>query len=241
MHKSKSNLLAMLDLNRWAVVLLCLLLATDLAFIILHLIYSYTSLLALDKLIPANVFSLETDRGYSELFQYIKEYWIALLLGVLALRNRSLLYLSWSLLFAFLLLDDAVGLHEKIGVFTSQKFAFGSLFRLRPIDFGELLATAIAGFFFLGAIALTHRQSDRSAREVSKKLMVLLFALAFFGVAIDMLHVALKTPVTDPLLIVLEDGGELMVMSLITSFILSRSLARQAEQRNELKAFARHF
>lgn len=240
MHHRQSNFLTTFGLDRWAIVLLCLFLATDLAFIALHLTYSYTSLLALDKLIPVSVFSLSTDRGYSELFQYIKEYWIALLLGLLALRNRSTLYLSWSLLFAFLLLNDAAGLHEKAGVLLSKKLAFEGWFQIRAIDFGELLAAAIIGVLFLGAIAITHRQSDRSTRKFSKQLTMLLFALAFFGVPIDMLHVAMKTPALDPLLIALEDGGELIVMSLITSFVLSRSLPQPAERSVESQ-LARYF
>ncbi|MBD2089346.1 hypothetical protein H6F67_05705 [Microcoleus sp. FACHB-1515] len=229
MQSKKATVLAMLNLSHWGVVLLFLLLATDVGFIALHLIHAHTSLLTLDKMIPASVFSLETDRGYAELFQYIKQYWIVLLLGLFALRNRSLLYLSWSLLFAFLLLDDAAELHEKLGFSIGQKFAFGSLFGLRPTDFGELCVAATAGVCFFAAIATTHRRSDRAARKVSKTLAMLLLALVFFGIGIDMLHVVLMFTSLNSLLIVLEDGGELIVMSIITSFVLSQALLRKAE------------
>jgi hypothetical protein len=47
----------------------------------------------------------------------------------------------------------------------------------------------------------------------------MLFALAVFGIVVDMMHVAINSPTLDPILILLEDGGELIVMSVIASFV----------------------
>ncbi len=207
-----------LNKGNWIVKLCCLFLATDIGFILLHLVYSYSDLISND------IFSLEKDRGYSEIFQYVKEYWSALLLGLLAVQARSLLYLSWSVLFFYLLLDDAVQIHENLGVLISSEFSFPAIFNLRAVDLGELAVSALVSLFFLIAIASNYRLGDRLSKEVSKSLIILLFALAIFGVFMDMLHVILSTPFLDPLLILVEDGGELIIMSLIVCFVFSLSL-----------------
>jgi hypothetical protein len=207
-----------LNKGNWIVKLCCLFLATDIGFIFLHLIYSYSDFISND------IFSLEKDRGYSEIFQYVKEYWSALLLGLLAIQARSLLYLSWSVLFFYLLLDDSVQIHENLGVLISSKFSFPAIFNLRAVDLGELAVFALVSLFFLIAIGINYRLGDRLSREVSKSLIILLFALAVFGVVLDMLHVVFSTPFLDPLLILVEDGGELIIMSLIVCFVFSLSL-----------------
>jgi hypothetical protein len=207
-----------LNKGNWIVKLCCLFLATDIGFIFLHLIYSYSDFISND------IFSLEKDRGYSEIFQYVKEYWSALLLGLLAIQSRSLLYLSWSVLFFYLLLDDSVQIHENLGVLISSKFSFPAIFNLRAVDLGELAVFALVSLFFLIAIGINYRLGDRLSREVSKSLIILLFALAVFGVVLDMLHVVFSTPFLDPLLILVEDGGELIIMSLIVCFVFSLSL-----------------
>lgn len=204
-----------LKLSNAGIKLLYLFLVTDLSFLLLHLIYSYT------ELISNEAFSLDKDRGYSEIFQYIKEYWIALLLSFLAVQKRTLLYFSWSLLFFYLLLDDATELHERFGFLISNRLNFTDMFSLRAIDFGELIVSAGAGLFFLILIGITHRFSDRSSRKTSKSLIILLFALTFFGVIVDMLHIVFKTPLLDAIFVSIEDGGELMIMSLIVCFVFS--------------------
>lgn len=82
-------------LGEWATKLLFLCLATDAGFILVHI--SYRQLGLLDN----PLFSIEDDRGYAEVFQYIKEYWTVLLLGLTALQKRSLLYLSWASFFLY--------------------------------------------------------------------------------------------------------------------------------------------
>uniref|UniRef100_A0A832H2I4 Uncharacterized protein n=1 Tax=Oscillatoriales cyanobacterium SpSt-402 TaxID=2282168 RepID=A0A832H2I4_9CYAN len=201
--------------NQLTLKLFSLFLAADLIFMILHLIHSYTTLL------PNHDFSLEQDRGHSEILQYIKEYWIALLLGSLALRMRSLLYLGWSLLFTYILLDDAVEIHERVGRFIVRELGLTDAFRLRAQDFGELAITISVGLFFLVFLGVAYRLSNSTGRRVSRYLIVMLAAFAFFGVVVDIGHVAFGNPSIDPLLILLEDGGELVLMSAIVSAVFS--------------------
>lgn len=202
-----------LDLKNRAKKLLYLFLATDIVFVVLHVIYVYSGR------ISSPYFSLEQERGYGELFQYIKEYWIAILLGTLAIQKRSILYLGWSLLFVYLLLDDALAIHETLGGLIRDKLGLSAAFNLRARDFGELLVSASFGLFFLIFIGTAYRFSDSTSRKLSKYLIKMLLALAFCGIIVDMAHVTAKSVLLERLLAVVEDGGEMVVMSIIAWFV----------------------
>lgn len=209
------------NVTNWKIQLLCLFLATDIGFILLHLIEGHTPLIS-------NInFSLQKERGYSDIFQYIKEYWSALLLLFLAIKSRSILYLMWSLLFWYLFLDDTIQIHERLGLFISIKLSFTNMFYLRAVDFGELIVSALAGLIFLTAIGITYRFGNRLDKEVSKYLIKLLFALGFFGIILDMFHIMIqgfKIYYLKALIAVAEDGGELVIMSLIVCLLFSVTL-----------------
>ena len=89
-----------LNLDKKSDRFLVLLILADAVFIVLHFIFTYTGLLSND------LFSLKEDRGYGEVFQYVKEFWIVLLLFYFAIRKSNFLFFSWSLLFFYLLIDD---------------------------------------------------------------------------------------------------------------------------------------
>ena len=204
-----------LDIDTWKRHDLGLFLITDFTFILLHIIFTHT------RFISDYAFSLEADRGYSEFFQYIKEYWIAILLVFLAIRARSFLYLSWSFLFFYLFLDDSLEIHENVGAYLSNQLNFIPLFNLRLEDFGEILVSASACLIFGTFIAISYRFGDRIFRQISKTLIKLLLALAFCGILIDIVHVIFNNSFIETLLVIVEDGGELIIMSLIACFTLS--------------------
>ena len=211
-----------------------LFLATDVAFMLLHLIHHYTGLTTN----PA--FSLETDRGFAEVFQYIKEYWIAIILGVLAVRTGVILYGSWALLFFYLLLDDAGEIHEKLGAFFTNQLGIPGMFNLRGQDFGELIVIGTVVLVFLTLIFLTYRLADYTSRKVSKHLIIMMFALAFCGVILDLFHIAASSPSLDPILMLLEDGGEMVIMSFIACYVISLFELFQAK-RSKVKSIAQSY
>jgi hypothetical protein len=192
---------------------LIMLLITDAVFIILHLIYVYTP--HLNRV----VFSLTYPGSHSEFFQYIKELWIAVLFMVLALQHRKGMYALLSLLFLYLLFDDSFEFHENFGAVVAEFFNFQPAFGLRGVDFGELAVSAVFGGLFLIAIAITYRLSDEVTRRVTRITLVLLAALVFFGVFLDMVEVINPDPAGSRVLRVIEEGGELVVMSVITWFV----------------------
>ena len=205
-----------------------LLLVTDISFMGLHLIYAYTGFTS------NHSFSIDLDRGYAEIFQYIKTYWIAILLVVLAVRLRSILYFIWSALFLYLLVDDSCKIHENLGGYISYRLAFSSWLNLRAQDFGELVVSATVGLVFLVCIGTAYYFGDRLSKQMSKNLIMMLFGLALFGIIVDMLHIAIQITTLDPIFAVLEDGGEMVVMSVIACFVffMSASFSQERVKQN---------
>lgn len=196
-------------------------LATDAAFISAHLLHDLT-----DVAFNDHQFNLGRDRGYGEIFQYIKEYWIALVMGLLAFRRRSALYLVWAVLFGYLLLDDSMEIHETAGALIQDTLPFGSDLPRDGKDLGELVASIVAGVLFLLGGAAAYRFADQKARTASHYLLFLLGLLAFFGVIVDVLHGMLYYgpivigSIVNSIFVVVEDGGEMVVMSCIVLFTL---------------------
>lgn len=195
---------------------LLLLLVADLAFFALHLAQSPEGMFDEPR------FRLDWDRGYAETFQYLKELWIVALLGYLALRGRSVLYAAFAGLFAYLGLDDAVRLHERVG---------GGMLgaRLPDIptpggvlsgyDWGQALYALTVGLTFLLLVALFYRRSAPGSRRVARTLVLLLAALACFGVATDILNALLPAGSWDAGFVFAEEAGEHLVMTAVLGYL----------------------
>ncbi|MCZ6702981.1 MAG: hypothetical protein O6940_08075 [Ignavibacteria bacterium] len=193
--------------------LLILLVLTDFFFIVFHILHTYTDFAS------SRLLSIERDFGFAEMFQYIKAYWIGLMLLWLALKRRSFLFFGWSQLFIYLLFDDALQIHEKGGNILARDFNLQPILGLRAQDIGELGIVLIVGVAFLAIIGISHYFSEQRLREISKRIAILLVALVFFGVFIDMIHSMFSHTRVNYLLVLIEDGGEMVVMSLITWYV----------------------
>lgn len=221
MSRKVLNIFQSFILNQTAKKMLWLLLAADFAFILMHVgIVIYSRLINTSFSLDTPM-SLEFDHGYSEIFQYIKEYWIALILVFVAVRTTSVLCLSWAGLFFYMLLDDAGEIRARFANFVSLQYNLPTLLGVRPIDLVELLISVVVGVSFLVLIAVSYRFSGAFSRSLSKQLTILLLTLAMFGVIADTLHSILIHTSFNQLLVVIEDGGEMLVMSLITCYAFS--------------------
>ena len=190
-----------------------MLLVIDLAFIFLHF-------LLLTDAFENTLFSLERDRGYPEFYQYLKIFSIVILLHFLFAKTKLIGYSVWSLLFLYLLLDDAFSIHETLGGFIATNLALAPAAGLRAQDFGELAVSGIAATVFLIPLALFYTRGLGAFKEVTKQLLWLLVALAFFGIFVDMLHVAIDMGWKVRFLLgVVEDGGEMLVVSLMAWYV----------------------
>ena len=82
------------DLGKSTTKFLVLLLLADLVFVLLQIPYKLH--------IISNInFWIEQGRGYAEVYQFIKEYWIVLMLLFIAIKRSHVIYFAWSLLFGY--------------------------------------------------------------------------------------------------------------------------------------------
>jgi hypothetical protein len=219
-----------IGINSWASKLFSLFILTDICFIALSILAlsGYWSDLYPD--LYSNPYFIEVDRGYAEFFQYMKTFWCILLMGLIAIRQRSPLYLSWMLLFLYLLADDCIEIHENLGYYLSTRLGFVPAFGLRARDFGEVLVSASVGLFLLSCIGMAYRLGDSVFRKVSRSLLIMLLALAVCGILVDLLHMMAPRRLFH-VFGILEDGGEMIVMSAITTFILVVSDQQSTKQK----------
>jgi hypothetical protein len=178
--------------------LLLLLLSADMAFFAIHLTKSFT------QLIQDNRFSIEADQSFAEIYQYLKWFWVSTEFALLSIMKRSLSYISWAFVFVYLLCDDALSLHENIGTLIAKHLTFSPPLGLRLQDFGELAVTITAG------------------------IILLLLALTFFGVFVDMAHIAIHLgSKVNIILGFIEDGGEMLTASAMVGYVFSLSIRKE--------------
>lgn len=200
--------------------LLLALLCGDLVFGVLYLMYRYTTLLDSWR------FDIQLDRSYPEMFQYLKYACCAVLL-ILATRQRASWHLlAWASFFVYFLLDDSLGLHETLGRSIGDTFSFQPAWGLRLQDYGETLVTVLAGLFLLGPLAWAYRKGSPQFRKLSHDLILLVLALAFVGVFIDMSQMAVRHSVgktVNFILRIAEDMGEMFVASVMVWYVFLMS------------------
>ncbi|MBN2452867.1 MAG: hypothetical protein JXB40_01220 [Candidatus Omnitrophica bacterium] len=201
-----------IDLENKSNKLLFLLLLADFVFIIIHCVFR------LHLLLNAR-FSIEQDFGYAEIYQFIKEYWVVVLLFIAAVKRRHFIYFSWALLFLYLLFDDVFQFHETLACYFASCLNLPSIFHLRAQDIGELGVSVFFGFLLFAFIWVLYLFSDRAAKQLSRHLFILVALLAFFGVLVDMLHIVL--PWGESILALIEDGGEMLMMSIIVWYVFN--------------------
>lgn len=212
-------------INKHSVYILILLVAADLAFIALGILYECGFISLFDVCNALNLdsyFSLTRDRGYAEVFQYIKEYWLIILFAFLAIKHNYKIYSGWVFLATYLLLDDALEIHENLGGIIAERLNYIYLFNFRPQDYGELTVFGIVGVVFFLWISLNYRWGNSRERKVFRHLIGILLGFALFGIAIDAIHAFLDQYVFwNSTLAVVEDGGEHIVMSILVCYVFS--------------------
>lgn len=195
---------------------LLLLICGDLAYMAIHLGFLYAPGMR------GRHYSLETDGGLAEFYQYVKQLWIALCLAIAFLRRRHLVLLAWSGFFAFLMLDDALQLHERAGLWLGRRLSLPAVAGLRPDDLGELMVAGAVGASLLLVLAAAWWREREPTWRFSRVLLILTVALGVCGVILDTFHVIayFRAPaISDPLAF-LEDGGELLIVSVLTAYAM---------------------
>jgi len=171
-------------------------------------------------LLANDLFDFDRERGYPEIYQYIKFFWIIVLLFNLSLKNRSLHYIPWVLLFTYFLVDDSIHIHERAGHFFAEHFNFTPLFGLRLQDYGQLAISATAGIFLFLPLVWAYRKGTQIFRKISLDIGLLVLVLVFFGVVVDMMRAAVHLGnAVDFIMGFVEEGGEMLAVSFILWYI----------------------
>jgi hypothetical protein len=197
----------------------------DLLLIFFHILYIATDIISTGR------FSIARDGGYGEMFQYFKEFFIFVLFVLLGFRKKKLLYFILGFLFLYLLVDDSLKIHERLGALLAEWLNFQPSFGLRAIDFGEILVSAFFGGLFILAIGISLFLSDVQTRMVGIWILIAIFFFAFFGIALDMLEIAAQDQVLSQIIAIMEEGGEMVVMSVVVWYAFRLNFpARQQTQ-----------
>jgi len=205
-----------------ATLLLVLLLCTDLAFYAIQFLAPFFPSLNNNLMLD-----ITKDGGYPEAFQYLKWFWITILMMYVLIRNRSLSYGAWVFIFTYLLCDDAFKIHENGGHLAAKYLSFIPPLGLRLQDIGELTTTAVACSILLPLFAWAYAYGSQIFKQLSHDLLILLLALAFFGIVADLALTALHPYLNWKGVLffkVFEDGGEMSVASLILWYVFRHAI-----------------
>ena len=201
--------------------LLVLMLCTDALLIGAHLVQSFTPYLS------GQSFHLATERGFGEVFQYVKVFWVAVSFLWLAVHTAQRAHFVWPLIFGYLLVDDAFRVHEQAGSMVVRHLALTPRIGLHAQDLGELAVFALIGASSLLLIGLAYLRGSAAFRSIARRIGALLVLFAFFAGGVDMVHSTVdRIPLLNTLLTVLEDGGELVVLSAICAYAVGLLLRR---------------
>lgn len=205
------------------------LLAIDIVFFIIH---SLTELNVLP--FSRNVY-VQTDKGYPEIFQYVKYGIILVVILQLMIKHEQRNFVGWGFLFTLLWLDDMLQFHENAGAMISSMVGFTPKFGLKAEDFGEMVYAAIAGTFLLTLIGYCYYKGSTIFRQRNHILLFLFGCLLFFGIGVDMVHSFFRDVNKLNLLIAaVEDGGEMLVMSLMVTYFVAIYETNEEEIQNRL-------
>jgi hypothetical protein len=199
--------------NPSASLLLVLLLSADIVFIVLHVIIGVFN--------PNPEFcNLTGICAYMDSYHLIKMLWIIILLLYVLKITKHYGYAAWTLMFTCFFIDDAFWLHQKFGDRIATLFpGFGM-----PARFYELAVLAIAGLALLALIIWLYRRGPVAFQKVSLDMSLFLATLVFFGIIVDIADtIGLGRTLVAGLQFV-EDGGELVVDSLILWYVFLLAL-----------------
>ena len=161
-------------------------------------------------------FHIERDRGFPEMFNYLKLSIIVAVLTATYRRSRATACLIIALSFAYVCLDDSLRIHEQLGAYLPDSLALPAIEGMSAEALGQVLGFAAVGSVITLVFVIGWLYTDATYRRLFLVFAILLCALSFFAVIVDALHH--MTPshlrVIRILFGLIEDGGEMLVVTL---------------------------
>ena len=183
--------------------------AVDLALIIVHVVNRAT----VDYRFPR----IDIELGLGEIYQYGKFAVLVAVMVDVSRRSHTWSPLLWSLVFAYLLVDDALGLHEALGA------VFGRALDRPP---GETSIQILADLTIAAGVASIVLIAHRTRALSRRASVILIVGLVAFGMfaggadALSRLGVVMERRSFRGLMAVIEEGGEMLSVSLMVWFTL---------------------
>ncbi len=195
-------------------VLLMVMLAMDVALILAHAFRAELPFLR------EGLFDIEGQFGLSALMIFAQFAAMIFFLSEIKYNRRDRAFDFWKYLLLYILADDIFEISEHAGEILGELFSFETLFGLTPADYGKFafaIGGGLAASAFLGYLL---RRSSREFVSTSFAIFVLLSCFAFFAVVFDIIHAAFdKDPRLGFAFSILEEGGEMIVLSFMTAFL----------------------
>lgn len=177
-------------------------------------------------------FLVTREGGFGEMFQYFKAATASLLLALFAARRTSATAATWAFLLAVVLIDDALAVHEKVGVTVAAALGLPGFGSVRPNHLGEVVFFGLMGVVFGGGLLAAWRFGRNSDRMVTLVLMPSFGALVICAVVLDLISSVTRPLIWAPIFALLEDGGEMVAMSVLLSIVYAHVSQTSAPARS---------
>lgn len=205
---------------------LVLLLSTDLFFILLHIAHKIVRILNAYPLLEKDYFNIYLDLNVAEPFQYVKEFWIILLLGWMIFKGRKFFFSGWWLMSIYLLFDDLFNIHGELGTFALEALNISPSHiitgQLRYQDFGEFGISLFFGTIFFSIITYFYLHGSKDTRTIFHYLAGAILFIVFFGVVHDLAN-RIFDEATNKIMFeitrLIEEGGEMISMSILCWYV----------------------
>lgn len=168
-------------------------------------------------------FDLTLEFAFGEIWEYC----LCAIAGIFLLwkfgKYREPILAALGCVFAWLTLDNMLGLHEASGEFLAPLFPFAAATAAGPEHFGELAMLTAVGLLILAAVIHTAPRSSEHANIQSLAIVVVLACSASFGVVLDFAKQFFPdiAPMAGIMLGFLEDGGEMVLISIAAALAIS--------------------
>lgn len=208
------------------------LLLLDILIIGIHVICGFAVLSGFDTRWP-DFLNIGRDWSAGEILNYTK--WVLLLTVLFRYYRQSSdkISLALSVLFAVSLLDDSLRLHEAGGDFLVERWG-ATAENESVISFaGEFLVWCVAGTIVAAVLVKAWRQASVEERARALPSLALFSFVVFFAVVLDFVHsLSVEKSLVAGLLGLLEDGGEMLALSLLTAHVFQQYRATERVELN---------
>ena len=174
----------------------------------------------------------DLDGSLIELFGYLQLAAASLALLGLWVRRRIGVYGAWALIFAVLVVDDWLMIHEYGGAQLIGLFHIQPAAGLHPQDIAEILVWVILASVLGVLLLIAYERAPRVGRRDSNILFGLVALLSVFTVGLDLVDSVVDLTTSDLMrdsFTLTETSGELLVMSFMLVTVLRMLTDRSAD------------